>query len=333
MPAAPHKAAWTAAPCWRRRASPGISDVVEAGYGGFLSAIARTPNPARLLDGLGTDLEVAKRSASRCIRTSPASTPRSTRRAPCWPGSTSRRAASRRSKIGCGHMTFVHTAWDYRPAGVTAAQMNMFYGIAVMALRSGRRRRQRLHRGDDRRVPRCCPSSRASRSSSTTSSSAHGARLPARCAGSPYAPPAARTFRRRGAEPSRQPGESHRRRAEDVEPQGCRESRRHPGPRRNRPPEVAGARSRYPRQRRRHPEDRRPGTPPAFELVSSLLDGFGRAYSGFSNPSLASPPMLASSIFMAWTSSSGVDGRTTAPSSLKVAGELPGRRVPQRSPH
>jgi 2-methylcitrate dehydratase PrpD len=38
-------------------------------------------------------------------------------------------------EIGCGHMTFVHTAWDYRPAGVTAAQMNMFYGIAVMALR------------------------------------------------------------------------------------------------------------------------------------------------------------------------------------------------------
>src|SRR6185503_11192291 len=38
----------------------GISDVVEAGYGGFLGAIARTPNPARLLDGLGTDWEAAK---------------------------------------------------------------------------------------------------------------------------------------------------------------------------------------------------------------------------------------------------------------------------------
>jgi 2-methylcitrate dehydratase PrpD len=37
--------------------------------------------------------------------------------------------------VGCGHMTFVHTAWSYRPAGVTAAQMNMFYGLAVMALR------------------------------------------------------------------------------------------------------------------------------------------------------------------------------------------------------
>ena len=33
------------------------------------------------------------------------------------------------------HMTFVHTAWPYRPAGVTAAQMNMYYGLSVMALR------------------------------------------------------------------------------------------------------------------------------------------------------------------------------------------------------
>jgi aconitate decarboxylase len=38
-------------------------------------------------------------------------------------------------EAGCGHMTFVHTAWEYRPAGVTAAQMNMYYGLSVMALR------------------------------------------------------------------------------------------------------------------------------------------------------------------------------------------------------
>ena len=37
--------------------------------------------------------------------------------------------------VGCGHMTFVHTAWEYRPTGVTAAQMNMYYGLSVMALR------------------------------------------------------------------------------------------------------------------------------------------------------------------------------------------------------
>jgi 2-methylcitrate dehydratase PrpD len=112
----------------------GISDVVEAGYGGFLSAIARTPNPARLLDGLGRDWEVAKVGFK------------------IYPNVTSIHAAldathaalveerlSARDiaaiEIGCSRMTFVHTAWDYRPAGVTAAQMNMFYGIAVMALR------------------------------------------------------------------------------------------------------------------------------------------------------------------------------------------------------
>jgi 2-methylcitrate dehydratase PrpD len=108
----------------------GITDVVEAGYGGFLSAIARTPNPARLLDGLGRDWEVAKVGFKM------------------YPNVTSIHAALDAMRaigvkadeiesieVGCGHMNFVHTAWDYRPAGVTAAQMNMFYGIAVMALR------------------------------------------------------------------------------------------------------------------------------------------------------------------------------------------------------
>jgi aconitate decarboxylase len=28
----------------------------------------------------------------------------------------------------------VHTAWPYKPAGVTAAQMNLFYGLAMIAL-------------------------------------------------------------------------------------------------------------------------------------------------------------------------------------------------------
>ena len=36
-------------------------------------------------------------------------------------------------QVGCGHMTFVHTA--YRPIGVAAAQMNMYYGLSVMTLK------------------------------------------------------------------------------------------------------------------------------------------------------------------------------------------------------
>jgi 2-methylcitrate dehydratase PrpD len=31
-------------------------------------------------------------------------------------------------------MTHVHCAWEYKAQGVTAAQMNVFYGLAVMAI-------------------------------------------------------------------------------------------------------------------------------------------------------------------------------------------------------
>ncbi len=117
-----------------KRDFTGISDVVEAGYGGFLSSFSRTPNPSRLLEGIGEDWEAGKVGFKM------------------YPNVTSIHAAldAMRSilieekleatdiaqiHVGCGHMTFVHTAWSYRPAGVTAAQMNMFYGLAVMAHR------------------------------------------------------------------------------------------------------------------------------------------------------------------------------------------------------
>ena len=35
---------------------------------------------------------------------------------------------------GLSHMTHVHCAWEYKAQGVTAAQMNLYYGLAVIAL-------------------------------------------------------------------------------------------------------------------------------------------------------------------------------------------------------
>ena len=35
---------------------------------------------------------------------------------------------------GLSHMTYVHCAWEYKAQGVTAAQMNLYYGMAVIAL-------------------------------------------------------------------------------------------------------------------------------------------------------------------------------------------------------
>jgi 2-methylcitrate dehydratase PrpD len=39
-----------------------------------------------------------------------------------------------RVEAGLSHMTHVHCAWKYEAQGVTAAQMNLFYGMAVIAL-------------------------------------------------------------------------------------------------------------------------------------------------------------------------------------------------------
>src|SRR5205807_3448127 len=119
-----------------QRGFTGICDIVEAGYGGFLSSFSRTPNVDRLLAGLREVWEAGKVGFKM------------------YPNVTSIHAAldalrsilvdeslpaTRVEKInvGCGHMTFVHTAWEYRPVGITAAQMNMSYGLSVMT-----------HRGD-----------------------------------------------------------------------------------------------------------------------------------------------------------------------------------------
>ncbi len=118
-----------------KRGFTGISDVIEASYGGFLSSLSRTPHVERLMAGLRQDWEAAKVGFKM------------------YPNVTSIHSAldGLRSilveqsipasqieeiRVGCGHMTFVHTAWDYRPVGITAAQMNMSYGLAVMARRT-----------------------------------------------------------------------------------------------------------------------------------------------------------------------------------------------------
>ncbi|MDB5821503.1 MAG: hypothetical protein JWR21_207 [Herminiimonas sp.] len=117
-----------------QRQFTGISNVLEAEYGGFLSAFARDYKLERLTAGLGKDWEAGKVGFKM------------------YPNVTSIHAALdamkfiqlkhelkaediRQIEVGCGHMTYVHTAWDYTPVSVTAAQMNLFYGLAVMASR------------------------------------------------------------------------------------------------------------------------------------------------------------------------------------------------------
>ncbi|WP_233238556.1 MmgE/PrpD family protein [Bordetella sp. LUAb4] len=117
-----------------QRGFTGIENILEAEYGGYLSAFARDYRINRLTEGLGEDWEAGKVGFKM------------------YPNVTSMHAALdayrylqvkhelkaddiERIEVGCGRMTYVHVAWPYKPAGVTAAQMNLFYGLSVLALR------------------------------------------------------------------------------------------------------------------------------------------------------------------------------------------------------
>lgn len=114
------------------RGFTGITDVLEAGYGGYLSTYSGKPNAARLTDGLGTDWEAGKvgYKPHACVTSIHAALDafshliRQLRLSP---------SDIARVEVGVSPMTYTHCAWEYKAQGVTAAQMNLFYGMAVMA--------------------------------------------------------------------------------------------------------------------------------------------------------------------------------------------------------
>jgi 2-methylcitrate dehydratase PrpD len=113
----------------------GISNILEAEYGGFLSSLGHGGyRLQRLTDGLGNDWEAARTGFKMYPNVTSIHTALDALRQII---DTHRLTARdiESIEVGCGHMTYVHTAWPYRPEGVTAAQMNLFYGLAAMALR------------------------------------------------------------------------------------------------------------------------------------------------------------------------------------------------------
>ncbi|MGH8811229.1 MAG: MmgE/PrpD family protein [Advenella sp.] len=111
----------------------GISDVLEAHYGGYLSTYSDAPNPQRLTDGLGEIWEAGK------IGYKPHASVTSIHAAlDAMAGllKDNQLAADDVATVdvGVSHMTYVHCVWDYKSQGVTAAQMNLYYSLAVIAL-------------------------------------------------------------------------------------------------------------------------------------------------------------------------------------------------------
>ncbi|HEY9446111.1 MAG TPA: MmgE/PrpD family protein [Burkholderiales bacterium] len=111
----------------------GITDVLEAPYGGYLSTLSDKPAPQRLTDGLGTVWETLNvgykpHASVTSIHTALDGLADILR--------DNKLTADDVVKIDAGlsPMTHLHCAWEYKAQGVTAAQMNLYYGLAVIAL-------------------------------------------------------------------------------------------------------------------------------------------------------------------------------------------------------
>src|SRR5450759_388340 len=116
-----------------QRGFTGITDVLEAPYGGYLSTYSDKPNAERLTAGLGTVWETVN------VGYKPHASVTSIHTALDALADIMRENKLGADDIaevdaGLSHMTHVHCAWEYKAQGVTAAQMNLYYGLAVIAL-------------------------------------------------------------------------------------------------------------------------------------------------------------------------------------------------------
>jgi 2-methylcitrate dehydratase PrpD len=115
------------------RGFTGVLDVLEAGYGGFLATHSDQPNPQRLTAGLGSTWEVLN------VGYKPHASVTSIHTALDGLAEIMRESELSAEdieavEVGLSPMTHVHCAWEYKAQGVTAAQMNLYYGLAVIAL-------------------------------------------------------------------------------------------------------------------------------------------------------------------------------------------------------
>jgi len=115
------------------RGFTGIPNVLEAPYGGFLSSFSGEPRLEFLTAGLGQHWEILS------VGFKPYATAASVQSVLfAIDGLMAENALTagdiRRVVIHCSTMAYRHCAWPYEPAGVTAAQMNLYFTAAMMIL-------------------------------------------------------------------------------------------------------------------------------------------------------------------------------------------------------
>jgi len=116
-----------------KRGFTGIEDVLEAAYGGFLTTHSDNPAPEKLTAGLGTVWETLNvgykpYAAVTSIHTALDALLRIIREH----GLSADDIAEVDAAVS--QATYVHCAWEYKAQGLTAAQMNLYFGLALIAI-------------------------------------------------------------------------------------------------------------------------------------------------------------------------------------------------------
>ncbi len=116
-----------------QRGLTGITNILEADYGGYCKVMADVSDLEKLTTGLGEEFEAAR------VGFKPYAAGGSTHTAHEAVKSimeTNNLNADMIDKITihATTVTYHHTSWEYKPEGITAAQMNMQYVVAITAL-------------------------------------------------------------------------------------------------------------------------------------------------------------------------------------------------------
>jgi 2-methylcitrate dehydratase PrpD len=116
-----------------RRGFTGVEDVLEAAYGGYLVTHSDNPAPEKLTAGLGTIWEVSNvgfkpYAAVTSIHTALDALLQIIRDNGL--GADDIAAVD----VAISEATYVHCAWEYKAQGLTAAQMNLYFGLAMIAI-------------------------------------------------------------------------------------------------------------------------------------------------------------------------------------------------------
>lgn len=111
----------------------GITNILEADYGGYCSAMADISDKTLLTVGLGENFETGRVGFKPYAAGGSTHTAHEAVKAIMEKNNLTADMIEKIT-IHATTATYHHTSWEYKPEGVTAAQMNMHYVVAVTAL-------------------------------------------------------------------------------------------------------------------------------------------------------------------------------------------------------